>query len=74
MTDGTEQFLNRIDFLCKLYWKNIELKSVFLNPIPLHFEVIEHSNLSVSECGESPKWIYEADLAGDYQYLKRLKR
>jgi|GEM_PF-5594636 len=69
-TDGTEGFVNRIDKLCDLNWKNIERKFAFSNPILLPIEIIQEANAVLFEERDGSERIQEADLAGHYQYLK----
>jgi len=69
-TDGTEGFVNRIDKLCDLNWKNIERKFAFSNPILLPLEMVEEANAVLFEERDGSERIQEADLAGHYQYLK----
>ncbi len=68
--DGTEEFVNRIDKISELNWKNIERKFGFSNPILFPLEIIENANVALFEGGAAPKRIQEVDLVGHYQCLK----
>ncbi|NBV85978.1 MAG: hypothetical protein EBS01_06890, partial [Verrucomicrobia bacterium] len=70
LADGTEEFVDRSDFLCELNRKNIERKFAFSNPILLPLEMVEEANEALFDKQEGPRRIQESDLAGHFHNLK----